>query len=131
MDFISHLSLPVSNLERSRRFYEFVLGAETGRVTDDWIDIWLYGMQLTLHQGTAIADTQARRDFHFGAALPWAGWEQQRDRLIALDAEFISAPAINEARGEAKMYLRDPDGYFIEIKAYRNRGERLRPPMMD
>ncbi|MEL7490924.1 MAG: VOC family protein [Pseudomonadota bacterium] len=131
MDCISHLSLPVSNLERSRRFYESVLGAETGRVTDDWIDIWLYGMQLTLQRGTAIADTQARRDFHFGATLPWTGWEQERDRLIALDAEFISAPATNEARREAKMYLSDPDGYVIEIKAYRNLRERLRPPMMD
>ena len=50
MDPILHLSLPVRDLAESRAFYVDVLGCEPGRVRDGWIDVWFYGMQVTLHE---------------------------------------------------------------------------------
>ena len=45
---ILHLSLPVRDLEESRAFYVDALGCSLGRVRDDFIDVWFYGMQVSL-----------------------------------------------------------------------------------
>src|SRR5690606_35545422 len=37
-----HLSIPVADLDEARSFYESVLGAHTGRVTPDWLDVILF-----------------------------------------------------------------------------------------
>ena len=50
MDPILHLSLPVRDLAAARTFYVDVLGCSPGRVRDGWIDVWFYGMQVTLHE---------------------------------------------------------------------------------
>ena len=37
------------DLEESAAFYADVLGCDVGRTTDDFVDVWFFGMQLTLH----------------------------------------------------------------------------------
>ncbi len=71
---------------------------------------------------------QPHEKFHFGATLNWAAWEAARDRLQKIGAQFDGEPAISEALGQAKLYLKDPDGYVIELKAYRDRTKSLSPP---
>lgn len=128
MTEIFHLSLPVSNLQNTRQFYEKFLGAKTGRVTERWLDLWLFGVQITIQQtGHKINSGQSEK-FHLGGALPWEEWEAARDRLTQLGAEFVGAPNIDEASSQAKMYLKDPDGYVIELKAYQDIQKTLRPP---
>jgi len=48
MSPIFHLSIPVSNLQASCNFYEKVLGANVGRINEDWLDIWVLGGPVTL-----------------------------------------------------------------------------------
>ena len=48
VDATLHLSLPVDDLAAARRFYEDGLGCRVGRVRDEWIDVWFFGLQLTL-----------------------------------------------------------------------------------
>ncbi len=60
--------------------------------------------------------------------MPWNEWEDARLRLKKLGAEFVGAPNVDEALGQAKMYLKDPDGYVIELKASRDIQKTLRPP---
>ena len=44
-----HLALPTEDLELTRLFYCDILGCETGRTSDDWIDLDFFGHQLVFH----------------------------------------------------------------------------------
>lgn len=128
MTKIFHLSLPVSDLHKTRQFYEKFLGAKTGRVTEDWLDLWLFGVQITIQRQSDKIQSSKDEKLHLGGTLPWNEWEAARLRLEKLDAAFDGAPIIDETAGQAKMYLTDPDGYVIELKAYRDMQKSLRPP---
>lgn len=65
---------------------------------------------------------------HFGATLEWSDWTRLADRLVAAGVEFRLDPAVDEAGGQAKMMLADPDGYLVEIKAYADQSRLQRPP---
>ncbi|WP_408611380.1 hypothetical protein [Bowmanella yangjiangensis] len=41
-----HLAIPVTSLAKARRFYGELLGCETGRFSEQWIDWNFFGHQL-------------------------------------------------------------------------------------
>lgn len=125
---VFHLSIPVSDINASRVFYERTLGGEVGREKGAWLDVWIFNIQLTLHQMEkgAVPPEQDRR-LHFGATLEWDDWIAMCDRLQALKIAFLGDPLIDEAKGQAKIYLADPDGYVVELKAYRDIAKTLSP----
>ncbi len=124
-----HLSLSVSDLERTRRFYVDVLDARVGRTTDRWVDLWLFGAQVTAYERPAAVVPSPYRDAqHFGATLDWDAWQDLAGRLTAAPVDFRLRPTLDEARGTAKMMLADPDGYLIEVKAYADASVLRRPP---
>src|SRR5215218_5275746 len=99
VDATLHLSLPVGDLPAARRFYEDGFGCRVGRVRDQWIDVWFFGLQLTLQtrpeQVRAVADQGCR---HFGVVLDdpdtfWALVARLRDHGV----EWISEPHEHEA----------------------------------
>jgi uncharacterized protein len=115
-----HLSLSVADLDRTERFYTRTLGASIGRRSEGWIDIWLFGAQVTAYRRPAAVVPLPHRDaMHFGATLDWPVWEGLAAELTDTQAPFRLSPSIDEARGQAKLMLEDPDGYLIEVKAYR------------
>src|ERR1700722_4130068 len=122
--YLFHLSIPVAELYPAKRFYVEVLGATLGRVSTEWLDVLLWGHQITLqHQPaqTLPLDKQGKR--HFGVVLPWMEWELEVKRLKALDISFLSEPKVlleGTAQEQAKFYLNDPSNNVIEVKAYRN-----------
>jgi len=127
MTDLFHLSLPVNDLDASRRFYENILCAKIGRVTDLWLDVWLFGAQVTLQQESEQPFLGPRGKFHLGGTLSWSKWRTERDRMIGLGVIFEESPKIDHDLGQAKMYIKDPDGYVIEIKAYKDVQHSLRP----
>lgn len=130
MQPVFHLSLSVGDLTRTEGFYTSVLGARVGRRTDHWIDIWLFGAQLTAYVRPRAVIPQPYRDAqHFGATLAWEDWLELADGLMAKAVDFRLAPELDEARGVAKMMLADPDGYLIELKAYRDISDLGRPTL--
>ena len=122
--YIFHLSIPVSELAPAKRFYVEVLGAKTGREDDEWLDVLLWGHQITLQrrpEEVLLLERQGKR--HFGVVLPWPVWERESARLIAMRASFMVAPAILQAgtaEEQAKFYLADSSNNVIEVKAYRD-----------
>ena len=44
-----HLAFPVHDLSEARIFYVNILGCNTGRESDKWIDFDLYGHQIVAH----------------------------------------------------------------------------------
>jgi extradiol dioxygenase family protein len=118
-----HLSLPVDDLAAARRFYEDAFGCRVGRVRDQWIDVWFFGLQLTLQTRPAEVQPPAEQGCrHFGVVLDdadafWALVE----RLQAHDVTWLAEPAAHEAAelsGKVGGKLADPAGNVIEIKHY-------------
>ena len=124
-----HLSIPVSDLALAARFYVDVLGATTGRVTDEWLDILVWGHQITLQLRPSEVlppDRQGKR--HFGVVLPWSDWERLSDRIRGSGISFLVPPAVafeGTQREQAKFYLADPSNNVIEVKAYRHLTETV------
>ncbi len=121
---IFHLSFPVSALAGSLAFYERVLGGMPGRRTPHWGDVIVFGHQLTLHEQPAqVRPRDAHGVHHFGAILPWEALEALRARIAtldpAIDARWLHADAGRPGE-HAKLLLEDPDGYLVELKAYRS-----------
>ncbi|MEM9334265.1 MAG: VOC family protein [Pseudomonadota bacterium] len=126
-----HLALPVTDLDAARDFYCGTLGFSTGRTASRWIDLDVYGHQVTLHlvdeDDTATAhnpvdgdDVPAR---HFGVILDREDWQALADRLQAAGITFLIPPKIRfegEPGEQATMFFLDPSGNALEFKSFRN-----------
>jgi extradiol dioxygenase family protein len=119
-----HLSIPVSELEPAKRFYVGVLGAQTGRENSEWLDVLLWGHQITLQRRPdEVVPLRYQGKRHFGVILPWAEWEHQASRLRSMGISFLSEPKVlleGTPEEHAKFYLEDPSHNVIEVKAYRD-----------
>jgi uncharacterized protein len=130
--YIFHLSIPVSDLAVAKRFYLDILNARVGRQHADWLDILLWGHQITLqHRPTEVLPREQQGKRHFGVVLPWNEWEQEVARIGAASADAHGAAKIESAgtpEEHGKLYLSDPSGNVIELKAYRNVEQTLGLP---
>lgn len=130
--YIFHLSIPVSDLVSAKRFYIDVLGARAGREHAEWLDVLLWGHQITLqHRPTEVLPRDQQGKRHFGVVLPWNEWEREVARIGAVSGR-ADGPATIESAGtpqeHGKLYLSDPSGNVIELKAYRNVEQTLGLP---
>jgi extradiol dioxygenase family protein len=121
---IFHLSLPARDLAETEQFYCTLLGAVRGRHAAEWIDLILFGHQVTFHQRPEeVVLPGAQGVQHFGAILPWPVWEALCGSLQASEYPLELAPTVFAAGTElehAKVVLRDPSGHMLELKAYRS-----------
>lgn len=124
-----HLAFPVHDLDATRDFWFGLLGCTQGRSASQWVDINLYGHQLTAHlvprddrpeHGNEV-DTKRVPIPHFGVVLRIADWQDLADKLSAAGTDFIIAPYIRfkgKTGEQATMFFRDPSGNAIEMKAF-------------
>lgn len=121
---IFHLSLPVRDIEQTRAFYCSVLGASPGRATDQWIDLILFGHQITFHQQPdQVTPHLVQGVQHFGAILSWEKWQALCADVAASGYPTLAPPTVfgeGTEREHGKLLLRDPSGHMLEFKAYRN-----------
>ena len=120
---VLHFSIPVDDLETARRFYVDAFGCSVGRVREDWIDIWFFGMQLTLqHRPDEVRSPEEQGVRHFGVVLTdAASYSSLVDRLRATGVRWLSEPAGHadvELSGKVGGKLADPSGNVIEVKHY-------------
>jgi len=124
MRHIFHLSIPVSDLAAALDFYQRAFDGRIGRVEHDWVDILVWGHQITLqHRPDEVLPTGAQGKRHFGVVLPWSEWVTAVTRLQALGIEFLEPPAVlreSTPEEQAKLFVQDPSYNVIELKAYRN-----------
>jgi extradiol dioxygenase family protein len=129
---ILHLSLPVGDLAESRRFYVDVLGCRPGREREGWMDIWFYGMQVTLHeQPDQVLASEKAGVRHFGVALSEVQFDALVARLGGHAVEWLR-PVSTDHRGTAgqqtKATISDPSGNAIELKWYADPDIGLQAP---
>ena len=126
-----HLAFPVTGMDETLHFYRDVLGCETGRSSDHWIDFNFGGNQLVAHLSPDEAGKSSSNEVdghevpakHFGIILTWADWEALAERLKAEGVEFVIEPYVRfegEPGEQATMFFLDPSGNALEFKAFRN-----------
>jgi extradiol dioxygenase family protein len=135
MSLTLHLSLPVADLAAAERFYTDVLQARVGRKRDGWLDIWLFGAQVTLHHAPeALLPVNGQGHRHFGAVLNVQDWTAFRDRCVAANVTFVR-PIQTDSPGapeeQSKFMIADPSGNHIEFKTYPNEAAALERPAVE
>jgi extradiol dioxygenase family protein len=126
-----HLAFPVKDLDETLAFYRDVLGCETGRSSDQWIDFNFWGHQVVAHLSPDEAGKSSMNEVdghsvpakHFGLILEWEQWEELAERLQEKGINFIIEPYIRfegQPGEQATMFFKDPSGNALEFKAFRN-----------
>jgi extradiol dioxygenase family protein len=124
MQPILHLSLPVRDIEEARDFYVGTLGCQAARRRDDFIDVWFFGLQLTLHDRPGeVTELVPGGSRHFGVTLGSEEFHQLVDRVEKSAVEWL-VPVTTDDAGllteQTKAKIVDPSGNVIEIKTYRD-----------
>lgn len=124
MQPILHLSLPVRDLEEARDFYVHTLGCQPARQRDDFLDVWFFGLQLTLQdrpdEATGLLPGSSR---HFGVTLDRSDFDQLVERLERQGVQWVSPVTTDDAgllTEQTKAKIVDPSGNVIEVKTYRD-----------
>lgn len=126
-----HLAFPVADLDETLTFYRDVLGCDTGRSSDQWIDFDFWGHQVVAHFSPDEAGKSSKNEVdghavpatHFGLILEWEEWEALAERLRQEDVDFIIEPYVRfegKPGEQATMFFTDPSGNALEFKAFRN-----------
>jgi catechol 2,3-dioxygenase-like lactoylglutathione lyase family enzyme len=112
-----HISLPVTNLEHSIRFYESVLGQPASKRKDGYANFRLDEppIHLALVQGDA--DPASARRHHFGIEVPdqdqlgaWRARATGADLPVKLEEGQTCCYAVAD-----KFWVTDPDGHEWEV----------------
>jgi extradiol dioxygenase family protein len=128
-----HLALPCRDLKKTRAFYIDALGGKMGRNSENWIDINLYGNQLTFttagdfkfdFKNYRLGD-QILPSFHFGIIVDVELWGQLYARLISRPLDLT--PKATYMKGKSgehlSFFVKDPNGYMVEFKSFKNPDE--------
>lgn len=121
LEFVVTATLIVSDVARSTAFYRDVLGAEVLRVGEPTF-LRLGNIWLTLNVGGGPTDdkpeviaTPPTHTNELGLFLNLRVSDIRRlyDRWRSRGATFITEPKVHAS--EIRCYMRDPDGYLIEV----------------
>jgi uncharacterized protein len=117
---ILHLSIPVHDLESARAFYVDALGcAPGGNISGSAVDVWFYGLQLTLQLRPDEVRSDAQQGVrHFGVTIDPPALDALVARLEDHDVHWITPVTSGLVRGKTAAKLADPSGNVIELKAY-------------
>jgi hypothetical protein len=116
---ILHLSIPVHDLDAARAFYVDALGCAPGQAVGRGMDVWFYGLQLTLQlRPDEVASDAQHSVRHFGATIDHAALDALLARLGEHDVRWISPVASGLVRGKRSAKVADPSGNVIELKSY-------------
>lgn len=119
---LDHVAIAVDDVERSRAFYEHVLGFE--RLYPEWDVPLVMGVGETgvaifhesVHPSAAPAEAEAPgiRILHIAFRVDRDGFDAARSELVeeGVEARF-SDHGISHS-----LYLRDPDGHQVELTTY-------------
>ncbi|CAL2056792.1 VOC family protein [Tenacibaculum sp. 190524A05c] len=134
MNSCFHMSLPCKNIEETINYYKDQLESEIGRKTENWVDINLFGHQLTFVLTENFdfqfpfysLDDEELPSFHFGVVLDSDEWENTYDKINSqwMFDTVVKKTFFEDKNGEQSTFIvQDPNGYYIEFKTFRRRDE--------
>jgi catechol 2,3-dioxygenase-like lactoylglutathione lyase family enzyme len=121
---IDHVTIVVKDLERSRQFYEDLLGMNaTTRPAFGFPGLWFQAGDTQIH--TIVTGPEAgpagmppfegtcpSRGFHF--AFEVEDCDAAAEQLRQLGVEIVAGPR-SRPDGPRQLYIYDPDNYLVEI----------------
>ena len=126
-----HLAFPITNIDKTIKWYTLILGCTIGRQDKKWIDFNFFGHQISGHlidkndskNHTNHVDGHNVPARHFGIILTLDQWKSLSENLISNNIEFIIKPNIRfiGQKGEqSTFFIEDPNGNILEFKAFKN-----------
>ena len=109
-----HMSLPCKDVSATRRFYEKELGFKIGRKSYYWVDVDLFGNQITftLDEKSILSTKKYSFEdvllpsFHFGIILDEDTWTDYYTRLKDKDYFAIgSTKFLEDQKGQHKSFF--------------------------
>ena len=100
------------------------LGCQPARQRDDFLDVWFFGLQLTLQDRPDEAEGLTPGSVrHFGVTLGRDEFDQLVEHLEESGVEWVSPVSTDDAglpTEQTKGKIVDPSGNVIEVKTYRD-----------
>ncbi|WP_299136671.1 VOC family protein [uncultured Tenacibaculum sp.] len=126
-----HLSLPCKDVATTKTFYTEVFNVELGRNTNSWLDINLFGNQITFTKSGEFnfefknyrLDEHILPSFHFGIILDIDEFGKLYGKLLQMDIGVtIETTFMKGNVGEhLSFFVKDPNGYMIEFKSFKEK----------
>ena len=136
METSFHISLPCLNVEETKNFYLNSIGASAGRTSDNWLDINLFGHQITFiqaekfhfHSPNYVFEGKLLPSFHFGVIVNEENWKALYAKLIDLKLKVVTQTTFLEGKtGEhLSFFIKDPNDYMLEFKSFKNSKEMFK-----
>ena len=133
MNTIFHLSLPCLSISNTIEFYKNELGCEVGRSTQNWVDVNLFGHQTTFTKAGKysfnspdyIFEGNILPSFHYGVIIKRQEWQKLFKKLSYTAIEIIDQTCfLKNKKGEhVSFFVKDPNGYVLEFKSFKNNEE--------
>lgn len=128
MEYKFHLSLPCMHTGATENFYTKILGASTGRKSENWVDINLFDHQITFTKSgkfnfnypNYVFEKTVLPSFHFGIILDNEKWSAIYKRMKSENFLHIDKTSFlkNKKGAHKSFFLKDPNGYIIEFKCF-------------
>lgn len=133
MNSLFHVSLPCESIEKTIAFYSNILGCKLGRNAQHWADVDLFGHQLTFTEvgkfnfenPSYVFEGKVLPSFHLGVIVNLETWSDLYKKLSGADCEIVHQKTyLNTKKGEhLSFFVKDPDGYMLEFKSFKNQKE--------
>ena len=124
-----HMSLPCLSVKETQDFYITNIGASSGRTSENWIDINLFGHQLTFikaekfnfNNPNYVFEGKILPSFHFGVIVDIDTWGELYANLSKSDLEVVTQTTfLKDKTGEhLSFFINDPNDYMIEFKSFK------------
>ena len=124
-----HMSLPCISIKETKSFYVDSIGATYGRNNQNWIDINLFGHQITFikakkfnfNNPNYIFEGKILPSFHFGVIVDVDTLKKVYAKLEVLKLDLVSESTFLKGQmGEhTSFFIKDPNGYMLEFKSFK------------
>lgn len=115
-----HLSIGVKSIDESVKFFTDVLNGKVTHQEPGYVNVSLFGHQITLKPNKGISPDLP--DFHFGFNMSLADFKKISDKVLSTASELVHMePKVVDggtSMERKKMYLKCPTGYLVELKGY-------------
>ncbi|MGF1558541.1 MAG: VOC family protein [Flavobacteriaceae bacterium] len=128
-----HMSLPCTSISKTQDFYIDVIGANLGRHSSRWLDIDLFGNQITFTKAGEFNFTYRSYKFedsvlpafHFGVIIDRVTWNGVYQKLISSQYEITTEVTflVGKTGEHVSFFIQDPNGHMVEFKSFKNANE--------
>lgn len=130
MDTAFHMSLPCLSVKETKNFYINEIGASLGRKSENWVDINLFGHQLTFikagkfnfNNPNYVFEGKILPSFHFGVIVDVEKWGELYAKLNNNNLDVVTQSTfLKDKSGEhISFFIKDPNEYMLEFKSFKN-----------